>query len=242
MEIDIIYKRNKNKINIGGIMDYKIENQPVFTTLKIMLKAGEIVRAEAGSMVSMSPGISLKAKTTGKGIGGMFKAAIGGEGLFTSEFTADKDGEIILAPASPGDILSFDMANKTIFAQSGAYLAGSSTLELSTKGSFKAMFSGEGLFLQKVTGSGTVFLNSYGAITEKNLGPDEHYIVDTGHMVAFEETVTYSLRKAAKGLFSSLASGEGLVSDFVGPGKLWIQSRNLKGFASLISKLMPRQK
>jgi uncharacterized protein (AIM24 family) len=59
--------------------------------------------------------------------------------------------------------------------------------------------------------------------------------------VAFEETVNYTLKKAAKGLFSTVASGEGLVSDFVGPGTLWVQSRNLKGFAAIIAKLMPKQ-
>ena len=104
----------------------------------------------------------------------------------------------------------------------------------------KAMFSGEGLFLQKITGNGPLFLNSYGAISEKELQADETYIVDTGHIIAFEESVQYKLRKAAKGLFSTLASGEGLVGEYQGPGKLWTQSRNLKGFAQLLNSLLPK--
>ncbi len=222
-------------------MEYKIENQPVFTTLKVQLNQGETVRAESGAMVSMSPTLELKAKKQGKGLGGMFKAAMGGEGMFVSEYTAvGGAGELVLAPPTIGDILSFDMTGQTIYAQSGAYIASSGELELSTKGSFKSMFSGEGLFLQKITGTGTVFLSSYGAIFEKTMSPGETYIVDAGHMVAFEENVTYTIKKAAKGFFSTIASGEGLVCHFTGQGKLWIQNRNLKGFAATLFKLMPR--
>lgn len=224
-------------------MKFSIENRPVFTTLTVHLDQGELVRAEGGAMVSMSPTLELVSKKQGKGLGGMFKAAVGGEGIFASEFTAASGpGELVLAPPTPGDILSFDLANQTIFAQSGAYLAGSPSLELSTKGSVKAMVSGEGLFLQAISGSGKVFLNTYGAAFERQLAPGEHYIVDTGHLVAFEESVTYTIRKAAKGLFSTLVSGEGLVCNFEGPGRLWIQSRNLKGFAALLHKLMPSSK
>ena len=224
-------------------MDFTIENSPVFTSLTVALQAGETFRGESGSMVSMSPSVEIEAKKQGKGIGGMLKAAVGGEGLFASLFTAaDAAGEVVLAPSTPGDIIGFDMDGNTILAQSGAYLAGTDGLELSTQGSFKAMISGEGLFLQKITGNGKVFLNSYGAVYVKELSSDEHYILDTGHLVAFEDSASYTLKKAAKGLFSTLASGEGLVCDFVGPGKIWIQTRNLKGFASLIAKLLPKQK
>lgn len=128
------------------------------------------------------------------------------------------------------------------FAQSGAYLAGSEDLELSSKGSLRAMISGEGLFLQKISGNGKVFLNSYGAVFERTLAAGEHYIVDNGHLVAFKENVTYTFKKAAKGLFSTLASGEGFVCNFCGPGKIWLQSRNLKGFAQLLFKLMPKSR
>lgn len=212
-----------------------IENGPVFTTLTINLANGESVKAEPGAMISMSSNIKLESKTSGKGIFGAIKAAVGGESLFTSIYTAEgSDGEVIFAPGVPGDVIEFEMTGQTLYAQSGAYMAGSPDLELSTKGSLRAMMSGEGLFLQKITGSGKVFLNSYGAVYMKDLKAGEHYIVDTGHMVAFEESASYTVKKAAKGLFSTLASGEGLVADFVGPGKVWIQTRNLSSFASAL--------
>jgi uncharacterized protein (TIGR00266 family) len=223
-------------------MEFKIEHAPVFTSLSVQLQAGEAFKAEAGAMVSMSPSVEIQSKKQGKGLGGMLKAAVGGESMFASLFTASGGaGEVVLAPATPGDIIEFDMRGNTILAQSGAYLAGSDGLELSTQGSFKAMISGEGLFLQKISGNGKVFLNSFGAVFVRELAPGEHYILDTGHLVAFEESASYTLKKAAKSLFSTLASGEGLVCDFVGPGKVWVQTRNLKGFAGLIASLMPKQ-
>lgn len=224
-------------------MQTKIENRPVFTTLTVSLSAGETFRAEAGAMVSMSPTVKLESKTQGRGLGGMLKAAVGGEGLFASLFTAEGGaGEVVLAPPTPGDVIEFPVSGKTLFAQGGAYLAGSDGLELGTKGSLKSMFAGEGLFLQTISGSGTVFLSCYGSIIEKTLTGGESYIVDTGHLVAFEEGVDYRIRKAAKGLFSTIASGEGLVAEFSGNGKVWIQSRNLTGFASLLAKLLPSKK
>ncbi len=224
-------------------MQTTIDNRPMFTTLTVALNQGEHFRAEAGSMVSMSPTVELEAKTQGKGLGGILRAAVGGEGIFASQFTAaGGPGEVVLAPAVPGDVVEFALQNQTVYAQSGAYLAGASELELGTKGSLKAMFSGEGLFLQTVSGTGPLFLSCYGAIFTRDLGSGETYIVDTGHMLAFEESVTYRLKTASKGLFSTVTSGEGLVAEFQGPGRIWIQSRNLRGFAGLLSKLLPDRK
>lgn len=221
-------------------MRYEIARGPVFTTLTMYFEQGESFKAEAGAMVSMSNTLDLKSTGSGKGVFGSIKAAIGGEALFAAIYTAARGpGELVLAPGAPGDILKFDI-NGTLIAQPGAYLAGSPELEISTKGSLKGMIAGEGLFLSKITGTGIVFLNSYGAIFEKELAPGEQYIVDTGHMVAFEETVQYKLKKAAKGIFSTLASGEGLVCEYTGPGKIWIQTRNLNAFGQLMTKSMAK--
>lgn len=223
-------------------MDYQIENGPVFTTLRIKMASGESFRAESGAMIAMSPTIGLEAKTTGKGFFGALKSVVGGESLFASLYTAAGGaGELVLAPSAPGDIIRFDLAGQTIFAQGGAYLAGSPELELAAQGSLKGMLSGEGLFLQKISGNGTVFLSSYGAIIEKKLAAGESYIVDTGHIVAFEASVQYQIKKAAKGILSSVASGEGAVCEYQGPGSIWIQTRNLPALAQLLEPLLPKQ-
>ncbi len=223
-------------------MKHSVEFGPVFSILKIQMEAGEILRAESGSMVSMSPSIELKAKTTGKGFFGAIGAMVGGESLFSSEFTASAPGELVLAPSAPGDIVHISMTGGTILAQGGAYLAGSQGLTITTQGSFRAMFSGEGLFLSKITGQGDLFVNSFGAVFQKNLAAGELYRVDTGHIVAFEESVTYKIKKAAKGLFSTLASGEGLVGEYLGPGKIWVQTRNVRALAQLLMPFLPSGK
>jgi uncharacterized protein (TIGR00266 family) len=222
-------------------MEFFIESEPVFTILRVKLDAGESFRAEPGAMLAMSPTIELKALSSGKGVLGSFKAAVGGESFFASLFTASgAGGEIILAPHSVGDIIKLDLQNETIYAHGGAYLAGHPDLELSTRGSAKAMLAGEGFFLSKITGTGPLFLHSYGAIIEKTLQPGEDYIVDTGHIVAFEERIGYTIKRVSKGLFTTIASKEGLVCEYQGPGKIWLQSRNLKNFAQLIAEILPK--
>ena len=222
-------------------MDFSIEKGPVFTVLRVIMNAGESFRAEPGAMVAMSPTIELKVKSAGKGVLGSLAAAVGGESFFNSQYTAsDGPGELLLAPPSPGDILRMDLSDETIFAHGGAYLAGHTDLELSTQGSMKAMFSGEGLFLSKISGNGPLFLNVYGAVLERTLQSGEGYIVDTGQIVAFQESIQYTIKRVSKGLFSAVASGEGLVCEYKGPGKIWLQTRNLRNLAHLIATILPK--
>jgi len=221
-------------------MKHSIQNGPVFTTLTLQLEAGDRFKAEAGAMVAMSPGIELQAKASGKGLLGTIAAAVGGEALFGSLFTAREAGEVVLAPSIPGDILYLKRLGGNLLAQGGSYLAGSEELSLSTQGSLRAMVGGEGLFLSKISGAGDLFLTAYGAVMERSLKDGEVYLVDSGHLVAFEESVTYGLRMASKGLFSSLASGEGLIVECRGPGRLWIQTRNLRALAGVLSPLLGR--
>lgn len=222
-------------------MRYEIHHAPVFSTLHITLDAREQIKAEAGAMAAMSPSVELQAKTTGKGLFGAIGAALGGENIFASLFTAQEDGsELILAPSYPGDILVVELEGNGLFAQGGAWLASSPDIEIQTKGSMKALFSGEGLFLQHLRGRGPVFLSSYGAIIKKTLRAGESYKVDSGHIVAFEETVQYKIRTASRGLMSSVFSGEGLVCEYYGPGTIWIQSRNLPSLAKVLEPYLPK--
>lgn len=222
-------------------MEHTIEDGPVFSRLVCKLKAGEVLRGEAGAMISMSGNVQLKAKTASKGLMGNIKAMVGGEGLFASEYSVEAgEGEVILAPPGPGDIIHHRLENQTLYAQGGAYLASAGNIEVSTEGSLRAMVSGEGLFLQKLTGTGDVWLSSYGAVYEKNLAANEEYVIDTGAMVCFESSVSYKIKTASKGLFSAFASGEGLVGRYSGPGKVWIQSRSLSALAKILIPFFPK--
>lgn len=223
-------------------MNHSIKNGPVFSTLHVTLNTGESVIGEKGAMISMTPSVELKARTTGKGVFGAMKSMIGGEALFSTTFTAtENNSEVVLAPSSPGDIIHFPLSGQKILAQGGAYLAGTTGLELGTQGSLRGALMGEGLFLQTISGTGDVWLSSYGAVYIKELGPGEEYSVDNGNMVAFEDSVTFTIKKATKGLFSTFASGEGFVSRFKGPGKVWIQTRSVSGLAQILMPYMQKK-
>ncbi len=232
-------------------MRYQIHYQPSFSMAVVSLERGEQIMAESGAMVSMSPTIRIQAAMSGGGLLGAFKSAVGGESIFRTTFTAeDGPGEIALAPAALGDIMAVEVAGSRYFVQPGSYLAGDPGLTLSVQGTMRGMLSGEGLFLLTVDGSGLLLLSSFGAIHTKTLAPGEEYIVDTGHIVAFEGSVGYRLEKATgksqgvggflKGMVQSALSGEGFVCRYRGPGKIYIQTRQLPGFARQLIPFLPR--
>ncbi|MEA2207030.1 MAG: hypothetical protein QOE77_3806 [Blastocatellia bacterium] len=221
---------------------YEILHQPSFSLAVLQLQSEQSIQAEAGAMVSMSANVELQSQMKG-GLFGAIKRAAGGESAFISTFTArGGPGEVTLAPGAPGDVAAIEMTNQSFFVQSSSYLAGDAGLTVDTKwGGAKTFFSGEGLFVLLVQGQGLLLVSSFGAIHRKRLAAGERYVVDTGHLVAWEGTTQYTLRKAAAGFFRSMMSGEGIVAEFTGPGELLIQTRNLAAFAGLMKPFFPTQ-
>ena len=221
---------------------FEILHQPAFALAVVRLSAEQSILAEAGAMVSMSANVELQSQMKG-GLMGALKRAVGGESAFVSTFTArGGPGEVTFAPGGPGDIAAIEMGNQQFYVQSSSYLAGDVGLNVDTRwGGAKSFFGGEGLFVLQVTGTGLLLLSSFGAIHRKRLQTGERYVVDTGHLVAWEGTTQYTLRKAASGFFRSLVSGEGIVAEFSGPGEILIQTRNLAAFAGLMKPFFPTQ-
>ncbi len=221
---------------------WAIEHQGSFALAVVNLQAEQAISAEAGAMVSMSANIDLNSEMKG-GVFGALKRAVGGESAFVSTFTARGGaGEVTFAPGAPGDIAGIEMRNQTFHVQSSSYLAGDTSLVVDTKfGGAKSFFGGEGLFVLQISGSGLLLVSSFGAIHRKTLRPGERYVVDTGHLVAWEGQMQYNLRKAANGFFKSFLSGEGMVAEFNGPGEILIQTRNLVAFAGLLKPFFPSQ-
>jgi len=240
--MDAAALRSINLDTDGRGYSYEIHHQPAFSLAVLTLQAEASINAEAGAMVSMSANVELQSQMKG-GLLGALKRAAGGESAFVSTFTArGGPGEVTLAPGAPGDIAAIEMHNQTFFVQSSSYLAGDASLTVDTKwGGAKSFFGGEGLFVLMVQGQGLLLVSSFGAIHRKILQPGERYIVDTGHLVAWEGTTQYSLKKAASGFFRSLVSGEGIVAEFIGPGELLIQTRNLAALAGLLKPFFPSQ-
>ena len=226
----------------GRGYSYEVLHQPSFALAVVQLAAEQSILAEAGAMVSMSANVELQSQMKG-GLMGALKRAVGGESAFVSTFTArGGPGEVTFAPGSPGDIAAIEMSNQLFYVQSSSYLAGDASLVVDTKwGGAKTFFGGEGLFVLQVSGTGLLLLSSFGAIHRKRLAAGERYVVDTGHLVAWEGTTQYTLRKAAAGFFRSMVSGEGVVAEFTGPGEILIQTRNLAAFAGLLKPFFPTQ-
>ncbi|HEY7412646.1 MAG TPA: TIGR00266 family protein [Vicinamibacteria bacterium] len=232
-------------------MKHQILYQPSYSLALVQLERGEQLMTESGAMVAMSPTIRLEAKMSGGGFFGALKSAAGGESLFRTTYRAeDGPGELALAPATVGDIMAVSLAGARLFVQPGSYLAGDAALNVSVQGSARGMLSGEGLFLLTVEGTGLLLLSSFGAIHAKELADGEEYIVDSGHIVAFDSSVAYRVEKATgksqgvggflKGMVQSTLAGEGLVCRYRGPGRIYIQTRQLAGFASQIIPFLPR--
>ena len=223
------------------MLNVDIRFSPSFAMATVTLNQGEGLQAEAGAMTGMSGGVEITTKAQGGLLGGLKRSVLGGESFFINTFTASAGpGEVIVAPALPGDIIHLPVdGTKAVMVQSGSWLAGEASVAVDTKwGGAKTFFSGEGLFLLRCSGAGDMLVASYGAVFEMDLAPGQSYKVDTGHIVAFDEGIGYEVNKVG-GWKSTILSGEGLVATFTGPGKLWQQSRSPADLVGWLTAKLP---
>lgn len=223
-------------------IDYTINHAPAYASLELKLKPNQMVLVEAGAMAAMDTCITMKSKMRGglmKGIGRM----LGGESLFLSEFTANgQSGSLLLSPGVPGDLCHYRLNGNSLVLQSSGFVAASPQIDLDTKfQGFKGFFSGESLFLVKASGTGDLWFSSFGAILEIPVSGD--YVVDTGYIVAFEDSLSYNVEMLGglsfRGLKTGILGGEGLVCRFSGQGRLWVQSRRLHGLVNFLNPFRP---
>jgi len=206
------------------------------------MEPGEQIRAESGAMMATSAGVTITASTQGGVMKGLKRSFLGGESLFVTTFTAPAGGGWVdVAHHLAGDIIPTDVSpEEAVLITRGCWLASSAGVDLDTKwGGFKNLFGGEGGFLVRATGQGSVLLACYGALDTVNLAAGESVTIDTGHVVAFGPTVTSQIRKVAGGVIQTLKSGEGYVFDFTGPGWVMTQSRNPSALEAWIKQIMP---
>jgi uncharacterized protein (TIGR00266 family) len=221
-------------------VEHEILYRPSYSMLMVRLAAGEQVVAEAGAMVSMSGGVEVQTTTRGGLFAGLRRAVLGGESFFVNTFTARADGEVAFAPPVSGDVIHLRVGGQPVLAQSTAFLASAASVQVDSKwGGARSFFAGEGFFLLRLTGEGDAFLSSYGAIHERPLAAGERYVVDTGHIVAFDGAVGYEVRRIG-GLKTTLFGGEGLVAEFTGPGRVWLQSRSPGAFLDWLIPHLPK--
>lgn len=222
-------------------MRYEIECSPAFAVVTIGLDAGESVVAEGGAMIEMSPSLEISTEARGGLLKGLKRKALGGTSFFMNTFTAGAGGSVTLGAKLPGDVVRYQLAGETMFVQSGSFLAAAGDIDVDTKwGGAKTFFSSEGLFLLKCSGTGDLFVSSYGAIRHLDLAAGQSEIVDSGHMVAFTDDVEYKVRKFG-GWKSTILGGEGLVVELTGPGRAAMQTRSPEGLVEVIAPMLPKQ-
>jgi uncharacterized protein (TIGR00266 family) len=208
---------------------------------RLTLAAGETVKAEAGAMAAMSQGITIEAKMEGGFLKALKRSALGGDSFFVTSYNSSVEGGWVdVAAHLPGDIAVVDVTpQQGVAVTRGSWLANASGVEMDTKwGGAKNLFGGEGGFVANMTGTGPVVIGSYGALDLHQLQAGESFTVDSGHLVAYDNTITMQTRTVA-GLMTSMKSGEGIVVDMTGPGRVWTQSRNPSALIEWLTTVLP---
>jgi uncharacterized protein (TIGR00266 family) len=225
-----------------------VKHDPTFSLLQVQLAPNEVIIAEAGSMVAKSSNLGMEVKlNAGRNAGffGKLKAIfvaflrkmIGGETFFVNHFSSPQGGWVWLAPALSGGVKHIQMQGQTMIFSAGAFLASAGEVDLKLKfGGLRAMLAKEGAFFVAASGTGDLWVTSYGAIDEVMCNGS--YIVDNGHIVGFDSSLTFKIKSAGGGAMGFFASGEGLVCEFQGQGRILIQSRNLGALVGWVSKLL----
>ena len=224
-------------------MRYEILYPEAFPIVRLYLKRGEKIKAESDAMIAMSSTVDVEGKLEGGILSGLARKFLSGESMFFQELAANRgDGEVLIGHAQPGGILDLELdGSYGLMIQKDGFLASTSGVDVNTKvqNLSRGLFSGEGFFVLNARGQGTVFISSYGVIHPINLDDGDEVIIDNGHLVAWPDYMDYKIEKAAKGIISSITSGEGLVCRFRGPGTVLIQTRNPDAFKGWLISMFP---
>lgn len=220
-------------------MQVEISGSPAFAYAEVTLPAGGAVRLEGGAMAMTKGDVEITTSTQGGFMRGL-KRSLGGESFFVNDFSSKTGGTVGLAAVLPGDLKHIDLTGQDLMVQSGSWIASDTSVDVDSKwGGAKGFFSGAGLVLLRCSGQGDLLVSSYGGMRDLVLAPGERVTIDTGHIVAFDSSVQYTVRKAGSWKTTFL-SGEGLVTDFVGPGRVWLQTRNSSGLIMWLDARLPR--
>ncbi len=216
-------------------MKTEILGGQAFSYVNVLLAPGEAIITESDAMSSMDPELDLSATFNGGFFKGLLRKFLGGESLFISEFSnnVDRQCRLVLAPSNPGEIRCVELKGDAINLQPGAFIACTDGIKIGLQwAGFRSFIAREGLFRMNMRGYGKVFFGAYGALLEKDI--DGELIVDSGHIVAYEPSISLKLQLAG-GIFSSFFGGEGIVTRVEGKGKVIIQTRSISGLAAWLN-------
>ncbi len=218
----------------------------LFSRAIVHLQPGETFVSDAGAMIRASSNIDIDVTTGSRGKGGILGGLgrlLAGDTFFLSTYqvTDGRSGEVGLAPTHMGEVREVDVSlDQAWLCAGGSFLGAESTLSLDTRfQGLKGLLGGESLSLLRVSGSGTLLVSALGMLTGMNV--DGELIVDTGHVVAFTESLAYRIDKVGGGWISTWLSGEGFVMRFSGKGQIILQSHNPTRFGQQLGPLLPER-
>lgn len=193
-----------------------------FSILKIKLNIGEQIIVEKGALLSYRGELEWITKVEAR----TFKhlaLKIFGKSLTYNVFTAKTDAELIFAPSGAGDLLEIKLQPEAAYYISpGNHLARHGVIHFDAKIDSKAILS-DNLRVMEVSGEGSVFAVAYGTLQVHELAAGETLVVDDGFLVAFEKKLGIKLQPFS--VKRTLLSGEGLLVELTGPGKVYLQTR-----------------
>lgn len=222
-------------------MEYKITNSAFAPVANIKLTRGQKVKIERGGMIMKSPGVEIKGKMNGKGLfSAIGRALSSGEDMFITEAECEaNEGFIVVGPSNIGKVIDLQCGATQWVLNDGAFVASEDTVEykMNRQKNIGGALIGRtgGLFNMQTNGTGTVLIASYGDVLEYDLNGS--ITIDNGHVLAWDSRLSYS-PKIASGMFG-FTTGEGIVLEFNGTGKIYIATRNLQGTAESLIPFLP---
>lgn len=228
---------------------HETTHAPSFAMLRVDLRPGEALVAEAGAMVARSRAVEMEVKLNAASHAGLWaflkallvaliRKFVGGETLIVNRFSTQAGGSVWLAPPMAGEVSYRRLEGQGIVLSQGAYLAHSGDLDIRMRfGGLRSLLAKEGLFFLEISGQGELWFTSYGGIQAVEV--TRPFTVDNGHLVGYEGALDFDIRSVGGGVLGFFASGEGLVCEFRGQGKVYLQSRNIDATVGWLTPLLP---
>ncbi|PNW87270.1 hypothetical protein CHLRE_02g115850v5 [Chlamydomonas reinhardtii] len=225
---------------------YKLKCEGAFVAVECAISESDGLKSQGSVMVTMSGNVDIDTKMEG-GLGSsLLRCCCAGGSMFFSHYSIKPGqgprGDVLLAPPVPGEImlLHLDGAQGWV-VQPGGYLACDHSVNIGVKmlDIAQGCCGGEGFFVMEANGRGRLLICSYGAITRYDLAPGEKRKIDNGYCVAWTSGMEWNIAKAAKGLWNTVISGEGLVANFTGPGTVFVQTRSMQNLANALVPYLP---
>lgn len=217
--------------------------------LEVTLEPGESIVAEGGDVAWLTPGMDMDTSTAhGSGGQGGFltglKRVLGGAQLFLTRYTAPRGGRIAFAAQLPGTIreIAIDPADQFLI-QSGSYTASTTGVEVSVALQKKlgaGIFGGAGVVFQKLSGTGTAWVQLAGDITEYELAAGESLLIHPGHLAMFRAEMELEFA-SVKGVRNKFFGDSLFLAELHGPGHVWLQSMTPAKLAAAIEPYLPQR-